>query len=234
VAGLDILYANTGERTMPEMKVPTPPSAPTMNVGGKVPELLPETPLTLEPDPVNPEPEDITDPEVPDTLKTALEIASSHQGTTSPQAYTHTPPTEQEAPAPSYDALLFGFCSKLLTRMQGIADDITTTTQQKVVEHMHNYHAVSMGVQEEVCKAVKAWIEATTAKPNEHALYSFSHTLEKGIQLRGDPYAVDIEALAPQGYVCRFRITKQEAGELVTEIGNIMSWLTSQGYKPVG
>jgi hypothetical protein len=212
---------------MPEMKVPAPPSAPMMNVGGTTPEPAPETPLTLEPDPVTPEPDDITYPEVPAALKTALEPSSSPEGPRSPT-------TEPSSTAPPYDALLQGFCAHLLTRMQGIADDLATTTQQKVVEHMHNYHAVSMGVQQEVCAAVKAWIEASTAQPNEHALYSFSHTLEKGIQLRSDPYAVDIEALAPQGYVCKFRIAKQEAGELVTEIGNIMSWLVSQGYKPVG
>jgi hypothetical protein len=208
---------------MPEMKAPMPPSAPMMNVGGKIPEPLPETPLTLEPDPVNPEPDDIPDPEVPASLKATLEPPSS--------------PEEPRAPgneSTAYDALLQGFCAHLLTRMQGIADNLTTTTQHKVVEHMHNYHAVSMGVQQEVCAAVKAWIEATTAQPNEHALYSLSNTLEKGVQLRGDPYAVDIEVLAPQGYVCRIHIAKQEAGELVTEINNLMSWLVSQGYKPVG
>jgi hypothetical protein len=218
---------------MPEMKVPTPPSAPMMNLGPQ-----PATPLTLEPDPVTPEPDDIDDPEVPDTLKTALEPSSVPQDATSPQTPPHIPHTEQEAPAPSYDALLQGFCAHLLTRMQGIADDLATTTQKKVVEHMHNYHAVSMGVQQEVCAAVKAWIEASTAQPNEHALYSFTQTLatiqEKGLQFRSDPYAVDIEALSPQGYVCRIHIATQADGELVTEINNLMSWLVSQGYKPVG
>jgi hypothetical protein len=218
---------------MPEMKVPTPPSAPMMSIGPQ-----PATPLTLEPDPVNPEPDDIPDPKVPETVKSMLTAPGTPFHPPSVSQGPRSPTTEPSDTTLPYDALLQGFCAHLLTRMQGMADDLATTTQQKVVEHMHNYHAVSMGVQQEVCTAVKAWIEATTAQPNEHAFYSLNQTLtmiqEKGLQLRSDPYSVDIEALAPQGYVCRIHIAKQDAGELVTEINNLMSWLVSQGYKPVG
>jgi hypothetical protein len=203
---------------MPEMTVPTPPSAPMLHVGPQ-----PETPLTLEPDPVNPEPDDIADPEVPDTLKTALEPPSSHQGPRSPASE----PT-------AYDALLQGFCAHLLTRMQGIADTLTTTTQHKVVEHMHNYHAVSMGVQQEVCAAVKAWMEATTSTPGDHVWYQLSALLEKGIQIRHAPYRLVLQACAPQGYPVSFEVSQESPDAMLQELTNLVSWLMSQGYKLVG
>jgi hypothetical protein len=216
---------------MPEMKAPMPPSAPMMNVGGKIPEPLPETPLTLEPDPVNPEPDDIPDdildPEVPASLKATLEPPSSPE----------EPRAPGNEPTP-YDALLQGFCAHLLTRMQGIADNLIKTTQQKVVEHMHNYHAVSMGVQEEICKAVKAWIEATTTTPNEHAQYQLANVLEAlqkgGVHFRTAPYRVTLQACTPSGYPVTFDVLKDNAGDLVEELNNLTSWLVSEGYKLAG
>jgi len=216
---------------MPEMKVPTPPSAPMMNVGGKTPEPAPETPLTMEPDPVTPEPEDIADPALPDTLKMSLHPPSSPQEPRSPT-------TEPSSAALPYDALLQGFCAHLLNRMQAIANDLTTTTQQEVVNHMHNYHAVSMGVQQEVCAAVKAWIDATTATPNEHAQYQLANVLEAlqkgGVHFRTAPYRVTLQACTPSGYPVTFDVLKDDAGALVEELNNLTSWLVSQGYKPAG
>lgn len=227
VAGIDILYANTGDNTMPEMTAPTPPSAPMMKVGGKTPEPQPETPLTLEPDPVNPEPDDIPDPEVPAALKTALEPSSSPQEPRSPGNET-TP----------YDALLQGFCAHLLTRMQGMADDLTTATRQATEQQATDYHNGAITFLHEVCQAVKAWIEATTTTPNEHAQYQLANVLEAlqkgGVHFRTAPYRVTLQACTPNGYPVTFDVLKDDAGALVEELNNLTSWLVSQGYKPVG
>jgi hypothetical protein len=218
---------------MPEMKVPTPPSAPMMSIGPQ-----PATPLTLEPDPVNPEPDDIPDPKVPETVKSLLNAPGTPFQTSSSPQEPLAPTTEPSGTALPYDALLQGFCAHLLTRMQGIADDLTTTTQQKVVEHMHNYHAVSMGVQQEVCTAVKAWIEATTTTPNEHAQYQLANVLEAlqkgGVHFRTAPYRVTLQACTPSGYPVTFDVLKDDAGALVEELNNLTSWLVIQGYKPAG
>jgi len=212
---------------MPEMKAPTPPSAPMMHVGGNTTEPSPATPLTLEPDPVNPEPEDIADPALPETLKTALQPPSSPQEPRSPE--------NESTP---YDALLFGFCSKLLARMQDMADDLAATTRQATEQHATDYHNGAITFLNEVCKAVKAWIEATTTTPNEHAQYQLANVLEAlqkgGVHFRTAPYRVTLQACTPQGYPVTFDVLKEDAGALVEELNNLTSWLVGQGYKPVG
>jgi len=189
---------------MPEMKVPTPPSAPMINIGGKTPETQPETPLTLEPDPVNPEPDDIPDVELPETLKAALE-----------------PSTEPSSTALPYDALLQGFCTHLMKRL----DQELLASGKDLMKVLD-----AMGM------AMQRWGERTM-QANEHSAYQLSNALEAlqkgGIHMTTAPYRVTLQACTPSGYPVTFDVLKDSANALVEELNNLTAWLVSQGYKPV-
>jgi hypothetical protein len=121
--------------------------------------------------------------------------------------------------------------------MQGMADDLTTATQQATEQHATDYHNGAITFLHEVCQAVKAWIEATTIQ-GDHAAYSLTQVLasltEHGLQIKSAPYHVEIQALAPAGYPIKITIAKDNAGELVTELQNVIAWLNAQSYKLVG
>jgi hypothetical protein len=74
---------------------------------------------------------------------------------------------------------------------------------------------------------------------NEHAQYQLSNTLEKlmtqGIQVRGAPYTVELQARTPQGFAVLFRLTKESAQDLAQATEAVVGWMQQAGYSvPMG
>lgn len=74
---------------------------------------------------------------------------------------------------------------------------------------------------------------------NEHAQYQLSNTLEKllgqGMQIRGAPYTVELQARTPQGYAVTFRLTKESAQDLAQATEAVVGWMQQAGYTvPMG
>jgi hypothetical protein len=171
----------------------------------------PATPLTLEPDPVTPDEDDIADPPTPAPVQAAIQPPRS--------------PAEAPAPAPppqgwsEHEALLQGFLGAvqkplreaLLSEIKNFGDTADVTFQ-----------------------ALRKWVD-TAGQAGDHALYQLSNTIEKlqhdGLQLRHDPYMVEVCATSPEGFPVRFTIAKTAPGAMLDELPQVLGWLGEHGYK---
>ena len=101
--------------------------SPDMMVPGPDPTPEPATPLTLEPDPVTPEPDDIEDPQMPQETLAAIT----------------PPPTWQE-----HQALLQGFLGALMPKMEEHIHQYTRDAMQ-CIEDMHGFMKQQLAVEKE-------------------------------------------------------------------------------------
>jgi hypothetical protein len=69
---------------------------------------------------------------------------------------------------------------------------------------------------------------------NEHAQYSFADALAKITDRREMPYTVRVTAVSGEGFPLQLTIRKETAGELVEAIGQLLPWLTANGYTAEG
>jgi YspA, cpYpsA-related SLOG family len=158
-------------------------------------------------------PDDIPDPSVPDARTAALEAPSA-------QANAPSPPEAPEPVWKQHEALLQGFLGHLLHRL-----DAELISNGKDLLRTID----AMG------QSCKTWMEAFSGH-SEHAEYQLANMIERlvihGIQLRQDPYQVEVQALSPQGYPITLRLAKQSTAELVESLPAVLAWFEQSGYRP--
>ena len=169
------------------------------------PALLPPIPASPRRDadgdeiiPFGPE-DDIPEPEMPPSFQAALAVPA-------PAIAEMLPTTMQE------DAVLHAFCQRL---------------QQWMTEH-HTYSGTFM---DNMVNACKRWMETMIAQQHrdEATLVKVVLTaLDAGLEVRGSPYAVTVQALTPAGYVVQFRVEQPTADALIDEVERLTGWLTAQ------
>jgi YspA, cpYpsA-related SLOG family len=157
-------------------------------------------------------PDDIPEPSLPDTLTATLDAQDAAGDMPAPP------------PAPDWqrhEALLQGFLGHLLHRL-----DAELISNGKDLLRTID----AMG------QSVKTWVEAFSGH-SEHAEYQLANMIERlmihGMQLRQDPYQVEVQALSPQGYTVTLRLAKQTTPDLIESLPALLTWLEQQGYTPV-
>jgi exodeoxyribonuclease-5 len=190
----------------------TPPSAPILNTMKPDPLAAdhgPATPLTLEPDPVNADLDDIADPPTPAPVQAAIQPPRS--------------PAEAPAPPPQgwseHEALLQGFLGA-----------VQKPLREALLREIKNFGDTA----DVTFQALRKWVD-TAGQAGDHALYQLSNTIEKlqhdGLQLRHDPYMVEVCATSPEGFPVRFTIAKETPGAMLDELPEVLGWLGEHGYK---
>jgi exodeoxyribonuclease-5 len=207
-----------------------PPSAPLLT------ELPTELPTSSETDPLASPPE-VTPPEV-SPVADILDVDDDIPEVVVPEtlAATLQPPTPAlpglPAGAGAYDAILQGFAQHMQRHLLQAMQEVGQATQRQVEQSARAYHHDAMESLQQVCEAVKKWIDAATKEPNEHALYQLANTLAQGVLLRGDPYRASVQAVSPEGFGVTIHVAKQDTGELVTALPALLAWMKEQGYQP--
>jgi hypothetical protein len=205
---------------------------PTLNPGNDpddIPDLDPAPPLSAEEVTIfGEDPDDISDPAVPLTLQEALK-EGTHKGRTDTQAANVTPDTPQHAQVSTasdtrfneHEALLQGFLHHFTKRFdEGVKDSVREIT--KTVDGIYEFVHHQMQIQREKAQQAETLLDTLTTK-----------AVTQGIQLRHDPYTVTVQTLSPQGFPVTLTLAKQDKGELVEELGNLVQWLAQEGYKPI-
>ena len=159
------------------------------------------------------EPEDIGDPDVPETLLTSL----TTPGATQAPDPTNTPPQEFNA----HEALLRGFCGHLQKR---IATDIYPSLKDacQAVEDTWAYAKRSLDLQTEKLQHAETLLDQLATK-----------AVQQGIQLRHDPYTMTIRARSMQGFEVTFQAVKTTSDELFDVLPGLLAWLEKQGYTSI-
>lgn len=201
----------------PPMAAPKvqPPSSPMLN---NEPEPVQDASLDPLFPMLNNKPEPIQDASLDPLLLTAPPEPDDIPDPVVPASASPTLPAVPDIQL--YEALLQGFCQHLQRRLDN-----------DVMDH----HRGVMRALDSVCQTVKSWMEGM-AQGNEHAQYQLSDALlklqQQGLQLRHDPYTVDVQATSPHGYPVTFHIAKSTAPELLAELPDVVAWLANNSYKP--
>src|SRR5262249_16579976 len=132
-------------------------------------------------------------------------------------------PESQDAPPPAWaqhEALLQGFC-------QHLQHQITIFLVQETKGLFQTFDAMAMTMRDCLTKVTDS---------NEHATYQLTNALtqeqEHGLNLRHDPYQVQVKALSPHGFPVTIQVAKGDVSELINALPALTGWLTQEGYKP--
>lgn len=116
--------------------------------------------------------------------------------------------------------------------LQGALQALMGKIQPELFSYMK--HA-EQGV-DDVMQWCRAYMETEKAKV-EQAKYLCDQLLTKitteGLQLRHDPYSVDIKAMSPQGFVVAFSVKQSNAEDLVGETMKILGWLAEKQFSAI-
>jgi hypothetical protein len=190
--GLPVLTYPDKEILMPEMTVTPPDDSPVPHLGDAD------------------VPDDIPDPPVLDSRTAALDAPSA-------AAHAPNPPGAPEPVWQQHEALLHGFLTHLLQRLNS------------------ELFADSREIMKTV-DAVLKLVEASAARQDRDTSQAWSQlvgVLEQGIALRHDPYEAHVKSVSPEGFVIDITLKKADAGGLVQAMTGLTQWLIEHHYKPL-
>ena len=174
----------------------------------------------------------ILHPAVPLELQEALKTPQDAPGATTAPGHDSQgvpeiasfPQPHEEAPGRfgEHEAILQAFCTHLLQRFD-TAVNASVKDLSKGADEIYGFVHQQLQIQREKAQHAETYLDTLTTQ-----------AVTQGIQLRSDPYSVTVQTMSPQGFPVTLALHKQDKGELVEELGNMVQWLAQHGYKPVG
>jgi hypothetical protein len=168
---------------------------------------------------VTPEPEDVLDPVVPETLTKALRKSRSAE------KVPETAPPADALPERfgEHEALLRAFAQHVLNHVDAALND-STREANTAVNDLYSYVKSLIQTDQERLRHAETLLDTLTTK-----------ALTEGLTLRSTPtQQLTIQTVSPQGFPVSFQLAKASIGELIAELPLATDWLSQHGYKPVG